>query len=126
MGHSERCANGNRNVLHHWTIVVLQVRKARVNVPVEHVAFKQLYHLRSRVDAHRLLQTRIKIVDEDWKTRDVVHVRMRHDDVSDGIALLAVQSNRDTAGVNRHAVVDDKTCQALLKGRYSLRVKSAR
>ena len=79
----------------------------------------------SRVNAYRLFQTRIKIVDEDRKTRDVVHVRMRHDDVSDCVALLVVQSNRDTAGVNRHAVVDDKTCQALLKGRHSLSVKGA-
>jgi hypothetical protein len=50
---------------------------------------------------------------------------MRDDYVSDFGSLLAVQSNRDTAGVNRHAVVDDKTCQALLKGRYSLSVKGA-
>jgi len=56
----------------------------------------------------------------------VVHVRMRHDDVSDFRPLLAIRSDGDTASVNRHAVVDDKTCQALLKGRHSLSVEGAR
>jgi hypothetical protein len=51
---------------------------------------------------------------------------MGHDDVSDFGPLLGVQSYSDTAGINRHAVVDDKTCQALLKGRHSLSVKGAR
>jgi len=55
----------------------------------------------------------------------VVHVRMRHDYVSDFRALLAIRSDGDTARVNRYAVVDDKTCQPLLKGRHSLSVKGA-
>ena len=63
-------------------------------------------NLLRRVNSHRLLQTRIKIVDEDWQTGDVVHVRVRNDDVFDFGPLLVGQSNRDTAGVNRHAVVD--------------------
>src|ERR1051325_10347352 len=100
MGHSKRFAKRNGDVFHHWTIVVLQIRKARVNVPVENVAFEEPDDFLSRVDTHRLLQTRVKIVYKDRETRDVVHVRMRYDDVSDFGVLLRVQSDSDTAGVN--------------------------
>jgi hypothetical protein len=58
------------------------------------------------VDPHRLLQTRIKIVDENREACDMVHVRVRNDDVFDFRPLIVGQSNGDTAGVNRHAVVD--------------------
>src|SRR5215211_8895723 len=125
MGHLERFTDGNGNVLHHWAIVVLQVGKARIEVPVKNVTLEQSDDLLRCVDAHRLFQTRIKIVDKNRQARDVVHVRMRHDYVSDFGALLVVQSDGDTAGVNRNAVVDDKTCQALLKGRHSLSVEGA-
>jgi hypothetical protein len=36
----------------------------------------------------------------------MVHVRVGNNDVFDFGPLLVGQSNRDTAGVNRHAVVD--------------------
>jgi hypothetical protein len=51
---------------------------------------------------------------------------MRHDYVSDFGPLLVTQSDGDTAGVNRHAVVNQEASQPLLKGRNSLSVKGAR
>jgi hypothetical protein len=36
----------------------------------------------------------------------MVHVRVRNDNVFDFRPLIVGQSNGDTAGVNRHAVVD--------------------
>jgi hypothetical protein len=36
----------------------------------------------------------------------MVHVRVSNNDVSDFGPLLVGQGNRDTAGVNRHAVID--------------------
>jgi hypothetical protein len=50
---------------------------------------------------------------------------MSNDNVSDFEPLLVSQGNRDTAGVNGHAIVDQKTGQTLLKGRYAVGVKRA-
>jgi hypothetical protein len=40
---------------------------------------------------------------------------MSDDDVFDFTALLVVERERDAAGVNRHAIVDQKTGQALFQ-----------
>jgi hypothetical protein len=50
---------------------------------------------------------------------------MSDDYISDAGPPIAGQSKRNTAGVNRYAVVDKKTSQALLQGRYSLSIKGA-
>jgi hypothetical protein len=53
-----------------------------------------------------LLQTRILIVDEYRQGGDVVHVRVSDDDVFDEGPAVVGQSERNTARVNRYAVVD--------------------
>jgi hypothetical protein len=75
------------------------------------------------VDAHRFLQRWIQIVDEYRQTGDMVHVRMSDDDVSDFVALLVVERDRDAAGVNRHAIVDQKTSQTLVQSGNTLVIK---
>ena len=106
MGHCERLANRNRHVFHHWSIVILQIGKARIDVPIKNVTFQQADHFRRCVYAKRFLQRGVKIVDEDRQTRDVVHVRMSDDNVFNFGALLVGEGNGDTAGINCHAVVD--------------------
>jgi hypothetical protein len=53
----------------------------------------------------------------------MVHVRMRHNDVTHSASLLVCQSNRDTAGVDSDAVVNQKTGQTLFQSRASLLVE---
>src|SRR6185503_12764406 len=125
MGDWEWFSNGNGNVFHHWTIIVFQIRKPWIHVPVKDVALEESDHFLSRVYLYRFLQTRIQIVDEDRQTCDVVHVRMRDDDVFDFGALLVGQRNGDATGVDGDAVVYQKTSQTLLQGCHASSVKGA-
>ena len=43
----------------------------------------------------------------------MVHVRMRHDHVADGAALIFVESETDAAGIDADAVIDQKASQTL-------------
>jgi hypothetical protein len=66
------------------------------------------------------------VVYEDGHARDVIHVRMRDDDVADCIALPVSQGERDASGVNGDSVIYQKTGQALLGCGPACAVKRAR
>jgi hypothetical protein len=67
----------------------------------------------------------IEVINEDREARDVVHVRMRDDYVANCAPLFGIQSDGDTAGINCHTVIDQKTSQALLKGCATLGIEGA-
>jgi hypothetical protein len=75
------------------------------------------------VDAHRLVQRGIEIVDEDREAGDVVHVRVRNDDVPDFGPLFVCKSNRDASGIDRNTVVDQKAGQTLFLRCVTVSVK---
>jgi hypothetical protein len=106
MGDWKRFSDRNRNVFHHWAKIIFQIGKTRVHVPVKNIALEQTDNFFGCVNPHRLLQTRIQIIDEYRQGSDMVHVRMSDDYVFDEGPPIVRQSKRDTAGVNRYAVVD--------------------
>jgi len=50
---------------------------------------------------------------------------MRDDYVANFASLFGIQSDGDTAGINCHTVIDQKTSQALLKGCATLGIEGA-
>ena len=70
------------------------------------------------MNANRLFQFAKKIVDKDWQAGNVIHVRVRNDDVADLAALGIVKRNADAAGINSDALIDKEAGQAL--GRVSV------
>ena len=111
---------------HHWTKIVFQLRKPRVYIPVEDILFQKLNNFRSRVNAHRLLQRRKQIIDEDREACDVVHVWVSDDDVAHVIPLLFGKSHRDAAGIDGHARIDEETRKTLFEGCMPVGVECAR
>ena len=55
----------------------------------------------------------------------MVHMRMRHDDVANLLTLLAGGSQREAAGVNGNALVNQKAGQTLFGGCVTLTIKGA-
>jgi hypothetical protein len=65
------------------------------------------------MDPHRAFKGRKKIVDEDGKAGDVVHVKMSHNYIAYFLALFTSNSKGNAACVDCDTLVDEKTCQAL-------------
>ncbi len=55
----------------------------------------------------------------------MIHVRVRDDDVANSIALRVRERNRDTTGVNSHAVINEKAGQALFRAGLPLLIEGA-
>src|SRR5687768_9953300 len=125
MGDAKLLPIGNRNVFHDRPMSVFQFRETRINVPVEDVSLKQLNHFGSRMDAYRACKCFKKIVDENWQTGNVVHVRVSDNYVAHFCSLLGGQCQSYTAGVNSNTLVDEKTCQTLFEGSVALTIKGA-
>ena len=54
-----------------------------------------------------------QVINEYRQTGDVIHVRMGHDDITDGTPLGFTQGDANAARVDRHAIIDHKASQAL-------------
>src|SRR6185369_15725547 len=93
-------------IFHDPPVLIPQLRKARVDVVVENVTLQQIDHFLRSVNANRLSELTKKIVDKYREARDVIHVRMGHDNVAYGATLLFGQSQSNAAGINRHAIVN--------------------
>ena len=77
------------------------------------------------MDANRLTQLPEYIIDEYWQAGDVIHVRMRDDDIADATLLRFVKRNADAAGIDRDAIIDHKACKALRETSATLRGERA-
>src|SRR6266545_4802747 len=53
MGHLKLATSGYRNVLHHWTIIIPQTRKAGIDIPIKNIALEKFRNFRGGVHAHR-------------------------------------------------------------------------
>jgi hypothetical protein len=65
------------------------------------------------MNANRLFQLTEKVVNKDRQARNMIHVRVRDDNVADLTPLGFVQRNADAPGINRYAIIDQETGQAL-------------
>lgn len=77
------------------------------------------------MDAHRFLETRIKIVDEDRQTCDVIHVDVSNYDVLDARSLFGSEGNCDAAGIKSYAIIDEVAGQTLVQGRFAIAIEGA-
>jgi hypothetical protein len=72
------------------------------------------------------LERGIKVIDKYRQTGDMVHVRMRDNDIADLVPLFLGERDCDATCVYCHAVVNQKTGKALLRSCMALTIKSAR
>src|SRR2546422_9404941 len=101
VGHLEFLAHRNRNVLHPRPMLVRQFRKARIDIPVEDVPLEQVDYYLCRMNANRFLQTCEEVVNKDRQTGNVVHVRMRDNDIANQLTLFVRQRDGDTRSEER-------------------------
>ena len=115
----DRCllTHRQRHVFHDWAMLVSQFRKSRIDIVVENIALKEFDYFVGGVNANRLSQLAKKIINEDRQARDVVHVRMRDDNVANGLSLTLGQRETDAARIDTDAVVDQEARQALCRRR---------
>ena len=98
-------------------MLVPKFSKTRIDVVVENITLQQIDYFLGSMNANRLSQLAEKIVNKDWQACDMVHVRMSDNDVPHGLPLCFRQRKADAARVDRHAIVDQETGQALRRRR---------
>ncbi len=108
MSDAKLFAHSKRHVFHDVTVVVRQLRKARINSPVEDVALKQFDYFFRCVDAHRLFDHCKDVVNEDRERGDMVYVRMCDDNVAYVGALLVCDGEREASCIKRDAIINQK------------------
>ena len=105
---------------------VLEVLERRVDRPVEDITFEQTAdHLRG-VDADGLFEEGKEVIHEDGERRDVIHVRVRDDDITHRRALIFREADGDAPGVYADAAVHHEAAQTLLRRGAPLGVDCAR
>src|SRR5213076_2471376 len=107
-------ADFERHVFHHRAAVVPQFREARIDSPVEDIALKQVNDILGSMYANGAVKETEKVVNENWQAGDVIHMRMRNDDIAHMVALPIGERDGEAASINRHAVVNQVTSQPLL------------
>ena len=55
----------------------------------------------------------------------MIHMWMGHNNVPHRVALLVANGEGDTSSVNRHAIIDQKTAETLLRRGVTFLVKCA-
>src|SRR3954454_25179868 len=115
-----------RNVLHDPATFVRQLIELRINRVVEDIRLQQIDDFLSCMNPNWLFELTKEIVNKDWQTGDVVHVRMRDNHVPHRLALGFRKSNPKTAGIDRDAVIDEKACQALRRSRAAAGIERTR
>ena len=123
MRNPELFAQLERYVLHNMAVLIPELIEFRINDIIEDVGFKQFDHFRRRVYAHGLAQLAKQIVYEDRQAGDVIHMRVGDDDVTHGPLLRVGKRNANTAGIDRHPIVDDEAGKALRGTGAALRVE---
>ena len=101
-------ADFKRNILHYSAVFILQLIEPRIHAVVEDVALQQLDDFGRRVDVNGLREFAKQIVDINRQAGNVVHVRVRDNNIAHGLPLRFGKSDADAAGVNGDAVIDDK------------------
>jgi hypothetical protein len=125
MRHLKFFARAEGDILHHEAMFVLQLGEARIDRPIEHVAFEQSDNFFGRVDAHGFGEQREMIVYEDGQRRHVIHVRVRDDDISDALVLCVREAEGDASGIDGDTVINDETGQSLLLTRAAIFAEGA-
>jgi hypothetical protein len=94
-------------------VLVLQFVEFRIDRVVENVSLQKIDDFGRGVNANWLFQFGKQIVNIDWQTGDVIHVRMGYDHVSHGASLRFAQGDSDAAGIDRYPVVNHKASETL-------------
>src|ERR1043165_6886464 len=94
-------------------MLIFELGKSRIDVVVENVTLEEIDDLLRSVNPDGLGQFTKKIVNENGQARDVIHVGVRDDNVANGLTLSFSQGEADAAGIDGHAIVDEKAGQAL-------------
>lgn len=94
-------------------MLVLELGESWIDVIVENIALQEVDDFLRSVNPDWLGQFTKKIINENWQARDVIHVGVRDDNVANGLTLSLSQGEADTAGIDSHAIVDEKAGQAL-------------
>ena len=113
------------DIFHDVALLVTEFGKTRVDRPIKDIALKQVNDLLRGMNANWFFEHAEKVVDEDRQTRNMIHVRVRDNDVTYDAALRIREGDGDTSGVNGHTVIDEETCQPLLRGRAAMIVERA-
>ncbi|MDX6386112.1 MAG: hypothetical protein QOK48_3685, partial [Blastocatellia bacterium] len=71
-----------------------------IDVVVEDVALEQVDYFGRRVNADWLFQFAEQIVNKDRQAGDVIHVRMRYDNIADLPPLSLIRRDANAAGVD--------------------------
>ena len=107
MTHFNVFAGADGDVLHDARFVVAKFGEAGVNLPIENVAFKEFDYFCGRVNAHRLFERGEQASINNGRVAIMIHVRVRHDDVTHVRRCASVRASAITAGVNGDAVIND-------------------
>jgi hypothetical protein len=106
-------------------MLIRQLGEPWVYIPVENIALKGIDYNLSCMDSNRLFQAGKQIVNKDREAGDMIHVKMSNDDVSHGLTLCVTQSDRNAAGVDGHAIVNQIASETLVQGRLTIAIKGA-
>jgi hypothetical protein len=123
MSDGNRLAGFERKILHHCAMLIPQLGKSGIDAVIEDIALQQTDDLLSGMNPNRFSQFAEKIIDKNREARDVIHVRVRHDNVAYGLALSLGQRESYAARIHRHPIVNQKAGQPLRRRRSAGRVK---
>ena len=122
----ERFADFERHVPHDVAMFIPELIKFWIDRIVEDVELKQLNDFSRCVDPNGLLQFRKQVVDKDRQAGNVVHVRVRDNHITHSSALSLGRGDADTAGINRHSIINEKAGQTLRRIRAAAGIERTR
>src|SRR5439155_14770592 len=125
VGDGEFLAEAERYVLHDGAAVIAQLSKPRIDIVVENIALQKIDNLLRCVDADRLFQLAEEFVNEYRQAGNMIHMRMRDDDIADGSALRFSRRNTNTTGVDGDAGVNNETRQPLRRINATMGIERA-
>src|SRR5690606_13924006 len=108
MPHIKSFPGFERPILKYFSVIVLQLGKIRIHVPIKNVALKYFDNFGRRMYHDRRGERCEKVVDKKRQAHDVIQMRVSQNDVANLLALPFRRRYRQAARIERDYVVDHK------------------